>query len=102
MDLEDYELDKLANFDTTTPVGLRHFYNSEIILGCIDALMEHEYFVNGDSMESCQVILGLFKKRNQLITLLKENSSKDKGKSLISFVIMIIINKNVNYHYYYF
>ncbi|CAO3626334.1 unnamed protein product [Cunninghamella echinulata] len=84
MDLEDYEIDKLANFDTTTNVGLRHYYNSEIILGCIDAVMEHEYFVNGDSMESCQIILGLFKKRNQLVTLLKENSSKDKGRKLSS------------------
>ncbi|CAO3609229.1 unnamed protein product [Cunninghamella blakesleeana] len=80
LDLEDYELDKFANFDTTTPVGLRHYYNSEMIIGCIDALMEHEFFVNGDSMESCQIILGLFKKRTQLLGLLKENSNKDKGR----------------------
>jgi Fanconi anemia group I protein len=80
LDLEDYELDKTTNFDTTTSTGLRAFYFADILLGTFDAAMEHEFIAQGDTVESCQIILSLFKKRKALLGLLKENSSKDKGR----------------------
>lgn len=80
LDIEDYELDKTTNFDTTTSTGLRSSHIAEILLGTFDIIMEHEFISQGDTMESCQVILTLFKKRKALLTLLKDNISKDKGK----------------------
>ncbi|KAI8331312.1 FANCI solenoid 4-domain-containing protein [Chlamydoabsidia padenii] len=86
LDLEDYELDKTTNFDTTTSTGLRAFHFADILLGTFDTALEHEFISHGDTVESCQTILGLFKKRKALIGLLKENSSKDKGRKLSGLV----------------
>ncbi|CAO3580777.1 unnamed protein product [Absidia cylindrospora] len=84
LDIEDYELDKTTNFDTTTSTGLRSSHFAEILLGTFDTIMEHEFISEGDSVESCQTILTLFKKRKALLGLLKENVSKDKGRKLSS------------------
>ncbi|ORZ10530.1 FANCI solenoid 4-domain-containing protein [Absidia repens] len=84
LDIEDYELDKTTNFDTTTSTGLRSSHFAEILLGTFDTIMENEFISDGDSVESCQTILTLFKKRKALLGLLKENTSKDKGRKLSS------------------
>ncbi|KAI8086670.1 FANCI solenoid 4-domain-containing protein [Halteromyces radiatus] len=84
LDTEDYELDKATNFDTTTSTGLRYYYFAELLLGTLDTVMEYEFITQGDTVESCQVIITLFKKRKTLLTLIKENSSKDKGRKLSS------------------
>ncbi|KAI8381247.1 FANCI solenoid 4-domain-containing protein [Radiomyces spectabilis] len=83
-DLEDYELDKTSNLDMATHLGLRNKLYSNLLLGCYETAIEHEFITKGDDVESFELILNIFKKRKALMTLLKENATNEKGRKLAS------------------
>ncbi|KAG0167084.1 hypothetical protein DFQ28_006686 [Apophysomyces sp. BC1034] len=81
-DIEDYELEKTSNFDMATNLGLRNNMYANILLGCYEAATEHEFVSRGNSVESFEIILNLFKKRKNIINLLRENSTNAKGRKI--------------------
>ncbi|KAI9263424.1 FANCI solenoid 4-domain-containing protein [Phascolomyces articulosus] len=84
-DLEDFELDKTADFDLATHLGQRNNIYAGLMQGTFEAAIEYEYFMRKDTLESYQTILNLFKKRMDAAALLKEGSSvADKGRKSIA------------------
>ncbi|KAJ8660151.1 hypothetical protein O0I10_004010 [Lichtheimia ornata] len=79
-DLEDYDLDKTAEFDMATHLGMRNHMYATLLMGCYEAAIEHEYLSHGNSNDSFQMILDLFNKRNAVAAMLKETSSGEKGR----------------------
>ncbi|KAI9477713.1 MAG: FANCI solenoid 4-domain-containing protein [Benjaminiella poitrasii] len=78
--LEDFELDKSANFDMATHIGLRNNQHANFLLGVYEIAMEYVFSINGITRESCENILNLFKKRKVLIGVLKDASTKEKSR----------------------
>ncbi|ORX62870.1 hypothetical protein DM01DRAFT_1314518 [Hesseltinella vesiculosa] len=79
LDLEDYELDKTTNLDINSTNGQYHAGISSLLIGVLETTLEHEFLLHADSMESCQKILGLYKKRKAILTLY-EDTAKEKGR----------------------
>ncbi|KAI8066508.1 FANCI solenoid 4-domain-containing protein [Gongronella butleri] len=79
LDLEDYGLDKTTNFDAKTPDGQRNLRVSDVLIGVLEAALEHEFLIHGDTLTSCQIILTLFKKRKELMAL-HDGAAKERGK----------------------
>lgn len=80
--LEDFELDKTSSFDPATHVGQRNTQNASLLLSLYEISIEYEYSLNVINADSSEIILSLFKKRKQLISLL--SSTADKGKKALN------------------
>ncbi|KAF7730861.1 hypothetical protein EC973_001379 [Apophysomyces ossiformis] len=81
-DLEDFELEKTANLDMGTNLGLRNNMYANILLGVYEPVIEHEFTSRGDSVESFEAILNLFKKRKNIMNLLRDHSTNAKGRKI--------------------
>ncbi|RUS21607.1 hypothetical protein BC937DRAFT_92129 [Endogone sp. FLAS-F59071] len=82
-DMEDYELDKSADYNMGTNVGSRNNLYACLLLGCYEAMMEYTFRTGNGSVESSETILKIFKKLKQLFDVLKEKSLNDKAEHSI-------------------
>ncbi|KAI9312563.1 FANCI solenoid 4-domain-containing protein [Dichotomocladium elegans] len=99
-DLEDYQLDKSSEFDMATHLGMRNHMYAVLLQGCYEAVIEHVYIVGGETAESLQTILDLFRKRCEVAALLKDNTSGRKAagqseQSVLSLSYLTKINRHL-------
>ncbi|KAI8733755.1 Fanconi anemia group I protein, partial [Biomphalaria glabrata] len=79
-EMEDFELDKSADFSLATGVGVKNNINAILLLGLYEVLMEFTFEMGKYSIESCKEVLQLFTKHAQLSTVVKEKSAASSGK----------------------
>eukprot|EP00057_Strongylocentrotus_purpuratus_P022740 XP_011677214.1 PREDICTED: Fanconi anemia group I protein [Strongylocentrotus purpuratus] len=93
-ELEDFHVDKSADFSTTSGVGVRNNLFAILLLGIHEVLMEYVCTTSKASqfkIDDMNKLLPLYKKYHQIADILREKSSKGKGgggtkspKSLLS------------------
>ncbi|CAL1526134.1 unnamed protein product, partial [Lymnaea stagnalis] len=79
-DMEDFELDKSADFSLATGVGVRNNIFAILLLGLYEVLMEFSFETGKFSPESCKQVLELFSKHNQLGSVVRDKSAAGAGK----------------------
>lgn len=85
-ELEDFELGKGADYNSSSETGCKNNLLAQIVLGIYEVLMEYQYMkCENISIECGEVIWKLFQRHQKLQNILKEkaNSGK-KGKSSAS------------------
>ncbi|XP_071497957.1 Fanconi anemia group I protein-like [Diadema antillarum] len=83
-ELEDFQVDKSADFSTSTGVGTRNNLFATLLLGVNEVLMEYVFTRASSSdfkTEDVERILALYKKCHQIADILREKSGKGKGGS---------------------
>ncbi|XP_048472034.1 Fanconi anemia group I protein-like [Rhincodon typus] len=91
-ELEDFELDKSADFSITSNVGIKNNIYAALVLGVYEVLMEHNFITSNYSLNQFENVISLFNRYHKLSDLLKEKSGKGKSpfsnktaRSLLSF-----------------
>ncbi|CAH1782677.1 unnamed protein product [Owenia fusiformis] len=87
-ELEDFELDKSADFSLNTGVGVKNTIFAILVLGLLESLCQYNFYVEGHSTERFQQIVDLFANYQRLIRLTKEKEKKSSGKSPTSLLSM--------------
>uniref|UniRef100_A0A4W3I286 FA complementation group I n=1 Tax=Callorhinchus milii TaxID=7868 RepID=A0A4W3I286_CALMI len=80
-ELEDFELDKSADFSSGTNVGVKNHLYAVLVLGVLEVLMEYNFTIGDYSVNRFQDVLSLFHRHHKLWELLKEKSGKGKPAS---------------------
>lgn len=82
-EMEDFELDKSAEFSLVSSVGIKNNILALLVLGVYEILLEYSFSEGELSGESVDEILQLFGNYHQLSEILKEksNSAGKKGRS---------------------
>ncbi|XP_030586920.1 Fanconi anemia group I protein [Archocentrus centrarchus] len=97
-ELEDFELDKSAEFSMGSSVGVKNNIYAVLVMGVYEVLMEYN-FIKANYSKSCfEEIIELFSRYHKLSELLKEKSGKGRvpsnktPRSLLSmgFISMLI------------
>ncbi|XP_056427902.1 Fanconi anemia group I protein isoform X2 [Hyla sarda] len=77
-DLEEFELDKSADFSLSSGVGMKNFNYAVLVMGVCEVLMEYNFTTANYSKCKFEDILGLFKCYSKLVDILKEKSAKGR------------------------
>ncbi|XP_008118382.2 Fanconi anemia group I protein isoform X1 [Anolis carolinensis] len=77
-ELEDFELDKSADFSQSTGVGLKNNIYAILVMGVCEVLIEYNFCIGQFSKSKFEDILGLFKCYSKLCEILKEKAGKNK------------------------
>ncbi|XP_025095765.1 Fanconi anemia group I protein-like isoform X2 [Pomacea canaliculata] len=77
-DMEDFELDKAADFSTANSVGVRNNIYAILLLGTYEVLMEHNLTVATLSAGGSEHVTQLFSKYKTVCDVLKEKSGGGK------------------------
>ncbi|XP_044294642.1 Fanconi anemia group I protein [Varanus komodoensis] len=80
-ELEDFELDKSADFSQSTGVGLTNTIFAILVMGVCEVLMEYNFITGNFSKSKFENVLGLFKCYTKLCEILKEKAGKNKPPS---------------------
>ncbi|XP_062998739.1 Fanconi anemia group I protein [Elgaria multicarinata webbii] len=80
-ELEDFELDKSADFCQSTGVGLKNNIFAILVMGICEVLIEYNFTVGNFSKSSFEDVLSLFKCYTKLCEILKEKAGKNKPPS---------------------
>ncbi|XP_029430522.1 Fanconi anemia group I protein [Rhinatrema bivittatum] len=78
-ELEDFELDKSADFSSTSGVGVKNNIFATLVMGVCEVLMEYNFSVGDYSKNKFEELLGLFKCYCKLSDILKEKAGKGKS-----------------------
>ncbi|XP_069480410.1 Fanconi anemia group I protein isoform X2 [Ambystoma mexicanum] len=78
-DLEDFELDKSADFSVTSGVGVKNNIYAILVMGVCEVLMEHNFNIGNFSKSKFEDVLGLFMCYSKLSDILKEKGGKGKS-----------------------
>ncbi|XP_072326661.1 Fanconi anemia group I protein isoform X1 [Scyliorhinus torazame] len=91
-ELEDFELDKSADFSLISNVGNKNNIYATLVMGVYEVLMEHNFITGNYSVNRFEDVISLFNRYRKLSDLLKEKSRKGKSpsssktaRSLLSF-----------------
>ncbi|NXX95285.1 FANCI protein, partial [Centropus bengalensis] len=91
-DLEDFELDKSADFSLSSGVGVKNNIYAIQVMGICEVLIEYNFNVGNFSKNKFEDVLGLFTCYNKLSEILKEKTGKNKStlsnKTARSFLSM--------------
>ncbi|NXU44068.1 FANCI protein, partial [Drymodes brunneopygia] len=91
-DLEDFELDKSADFSLSSGVGVKNNIYAIQVMGICEVLIEYNFNVGNFSKNKFEDVLGLFTCYNKLSEILKEKAGKNKSalsnKTARSFLSM--------------
>lgn len=79
-EMEDFELDKSADYSLTNSVGVKNNIFSILVLGIYESLMEYTFHSGEYSESSLQQILHLHENYKKLSEVLKEKASSAAGK----------------------
>uniref|UniRef100_A0A8B9K3E1 FA complementation group I n=1 Tax=Astyanax mexicanus TaxID=7994 RepID=A0A8B9K3E1_ASTMX len=77
-ELEDFELDKSADFSMTTSVGVKNSIYAVLVMGVYEVLMEYNFTIGNYSKNRFEEILELFKRYQKLTEILREKSGKGR------------------------
>ncbi|XP_040072768.2 Fanconi anemia group I protein isoform X2 [Ixodes scapularis] len=80
-ELEDFSLDKMSDFSTTSAVGQKNRLLAMEIMWVCEALMEHSLWSANWSATSAQVAVKLFSQRSNMEQVLRNPSKKKDGKT---------------------
>lgn len=80
-DMDDFELDKSADFSCINSVGVKNNIYAILLLNTYEVLMEYAFETGNFSAESCANIIKLYTKHTKLSSVLKDKGSKgNKGR----------------------
>ncbi|XP_073239367.1 Fanconi anemia group I protein-like [Porites lutea] len=84
-EMEDFELDKSADFSLTSSVGIKNNILALLVLGVYEVLFEYSFAEGELSTESTEEIMQLFGNYHQLSEILKEkaNATGKKGRAVV-------------------
>ncbi|KAM4677003.1 Fanconi anemia group I protein [Discoglossus pictus] len=77
-DLEDFELDKSADFSMSSSVGVKNNIYAVLVMGVCEVLIEYNFVTANFSKSKFDDILGIFKCYIKLSDILKEKSGKGR------------------------
>ncbi|XP_041693994.1 Fanconi anemia group I protein [Coregonus clupeaformis] len=87
-ELEDFELDKSAEFSLASSVGVKNSIYAVLVMGVYEVLIEYNFTKANYSKSIFEELLELFSRYNKLSEILKEKSGKGKSskspRSLLS------------------
>ncbi|XP_042659947.1 Fanconi anemia group I protein [Tyto alba] len=91
-ELEDFELDKSADFSLSSGVGVKNNIYAIQVMGICEVLIEYNFNISNFSKNKFEEVLGLFTCYNKLSEILKEKAGKNKStlgnKTVRSFLSM--------------
>uniref|UniRef100_A0A7N4PEB4 FA complementation group I n=1 Tax=Sarcophilus harrisii TaxID=9305 RepID=A0A7N4PEB4_SARHA len=95
-ELEDFELDKSADFSQATSVGIKNNIYALLVIGVCEVLIEYNFTIGNFSKNKFEEVLSLFKCYNRLSDILKEKAGKGKStmvnKTVRSFLSMKFVS----------
>ncbi|XP_007479412.1 Fanconi anemia group I protein isoform X2 [Monodelphis domestica] len=95
-ELEDFELDKSADFSQATSVGIKNNIYALLVMGVCEVLIEYNFNIGNFSKNKFEEILSLFKCYSRLSDILKEKAGKGKStmanKTVRSFLSMKFVS----------
>ncbi|XP_010002365.1 PREDICTED: Fanconi anemia group I protein, partial [Chaetura pelagica] len=95
-ELEDFELDKSADFSLSSGVGVKNNIYAIQVMGICEVLIEYNFNVGNFSKNKFEDVLGLFTCYNKLSEILKEKAGKNKStlgnKTARSFLSMSFVS----------
>ncbi|XP_026537635.1 Fanconi anemia group I protein [Notechis scutatus] len=80
-ELEDFELDKSADFSQSTGVGLKNNIYAILVMGICEVLIEYNFSTGNYNKNKFEDVLSLFKCYAKLCEILKEKVGKNKLSS---------------------
>ncbi|XP_075870862.1 Fanconi anemia group I protein isoform X2 [Nelusetta ayraudi] len=80
-ELEDFELDKSAEFSTVTSVGTKNNIYAILVMGVYEVLMEYNFINANYSKSGFEELLELFNRHHKLSEILREKSGKGRVPS---------------------
>ncbi|KAL6106973.1 fanci [Pungitius sinensis] len=80
-ELEDFELDKSAEFSTANSVGVKNNIYAVLVMGVYEILMEYNFIKANYSKSRFEELMELFNRYHKLAEILKEKSGKARGLS---------------------
>ncbi|CAN7990521.1 unnamed protein product, partial [Ixodes hexagonus] len=83
-ELEDFSLDKMSDFSTTSAVGQKNRLLAMELMWVCEALMQHSLWSGNWSASSAQVALKLFSQRTNMEQVLRNPSKKKDGKAALA------------------
>ena len=75
-EMEDFELDKNADFSCTNGVGIKNNIYAILLLGVYEVLMEYGFETGGFSPESCENVIKLFTRLTKLSAVVRNVKEK--------------------------
>ncbi|KAM7151504.1 Fanconi anemia group I protein isoform 1-T2 [Macrochelys suwanniensis] len=95
-ELEDFELDKSADFSLSCGVGVKNNIYAILVMGVCEVLIEYNFNIGNFSKNKFEDVLGLFKCYSKLSEILKEKAGKNKSslanKTARSFFSMSFVS----------
>ncbi|XP_076972357.1 Fanconi anemia group I protein-like [Tamandua tetradactyla] len=79
-ELEDFELDKSADFSQTTGIGIKNNICANLVMGVCEVLIEYNFSVSNFSKNKFEEVLSLFMCYKKLSGILKEKRGRSKTK----------------------
>ncbi|XP_036211599.1 Fanconi anemia group I protein isoform X1 [Myotis myotis] len=80
-ELEDFELDKSADFSQSTGIGIKNNICASLVMGVCEVLMEYNFSISNFSKNKFEDILSLFMCYKKLSDILTEKAGKGKTKA---------------------
>nr|XP_038956966.1 Fanconi anemia group I protein isoform X3 [Rattus norvegicus] len=79
-ELEDFELDKSADFSQNNNVGIKNNICASLVMGVCEVLMEYNFSISNFSKSKSEEILSLFMCYKKFSDILSEKAGKGKAK----------------------
>ncbi|XP_032197931.1 Fanconi anemia group I protein isoform X1 [Mustela erminea] len=80
-ELEDFELDKSADFSQSTGVGIKNNISASLVMGICEVLIEYNFSISNFSKNKFEEVLSLFMCYKKLSDILNEKAGKGKTKT---------------------
>nr|XP_055048515.1 Fanconi anemia group I protein [Misgurnus anguillicaudatus]XP_055048516.1 Fanconi anemia group I protein [Misgurnus anguillicaudatus] len=80
-ELEDFELDKCAEFSTSSSVGVKNSIYAVLVMGVNEVLMEYNFITANYSKNRIEEVLELFKRYHKVSEILREKAGKGRTQS---------------------
>ncbi|XP_070474011.1 Fanconi anemia group I protein isoform X6 [Equus przewalskii] len=80
-ELEDFELDKSADFSQSTGVGIKNSICAFLVMGVCEVLIEYNFSISNFSKNKFEEVLSLFMCYKKLSDILNEKAGKGKTKA---------------------
>uniref|UniRef100_A0A8C0L353 FA complementation group I n=1 Tax=Canis lupus dingo TaxID=286419 RepID=A0A8C0L353_CANLU len=80
-ELEDFELDKSADFSQNSGVGIKNNICASLVMGICEVLIEYNFSISNFSKNKFEEVLSLFMCYKKLSDILNEKAGKGKAKT---------------------
>ncbi|XP_072255232.1 Fanconi anemia group I protein [Pyxicephalus adspersus] len=77
-DLEEFELDKSADFAPNSSVGMKNYTYAVLVMGVCEVLIEYNFTIANFNKSKFEDIMGIFKCYSKLADILKEKAGKSR------------------------